>query len=44
MMLVAQGLDIIIISIIYITFIAALTDQIFLAISNFFTRWVDRSK
>ena len=42
MMLVAQGLDIIIISIIYVTFIAALTDQIFLTISNFFTRWVDR--
>jgi len=44
MMLVAQGLDIIIISIIYVTLIAALTDQIFLALSNFFTRWVDRSK
>ena len=44
MMLTAQGLDIIIISIIYVTFIAALTDQIFLTISNFFTRWVDRSK
>jgi len=42
MMLVAQGLDIIIISIIYVTFIAALTDQIFLTISNYFTRWVDR--
>ncbi len=42
MMLVAQGLDIIIISIIYVTFIAALTDQIFLKVSNFFTRWVDR--
>ena len=42
MMLVAQGLDIIIISIIYVTFIAALTDQVFLAISNFFTKWVDR--
>ena len=44
MMLVAQGLDIIIISIIYVTFIAALTDQIFLTISNLFTKWVDRSK
>ena len=44
MMLTAQGLDIIIISIIYVTFIAAFTDQVFLIISNFFTRWVDRSK
>jgi len=43
MMLSAQGLDIIIISIIYVTFVAAITDQVFLKISNFFTKWVERS-
>ena len=43
MMLSAQGLDIIIISIIYVTFVAAITDQVFLKTSNFFTKWVDRS-
>ena len=44
MMLTAQGLDIIIISIIYVTLVAVLTDQLFLIISNYFTKWVDRTK
>ena len=42
MMLVAQGLDIIIISIFYVTIVAALTDQVFLRVSDNFTKWVDR--
>jgi ABC-type nitrate/sulfonate/bicarbonate transport system permease component len=42
MMLGAQGLDIIIISIVYVTIAALMTDQIFVAISNVWTRWVPR--
>jgi NitT/TauT family transport system permease protein/sulfonate transport system permease protein len=43
MMLTAQGLDVIIIGIIWVTAVALVTDMIFLAISNQWTRWVARA-
>ncbi len=44
MMLVAQGLDIIIIGIVYVTIVALITDQFFVLISNRWTQWVPRSQ
>ena len=40
MMLTAQGLDIIIISIIYVTLIALVIDLIFVRVADRWTRWV----
>ena len=43
MMLTAQGLDVIIIGIIWVTAVALITDLLFIAISNRWTRWVARA-
>jgi ABC-type nitrate/sulfonate/bicarbonate transport system permease component len=43
MMLTAQGLDIIIISIIYVTLIALVIDLIFVRVADRWTRWVPRA-
>jgi ABC-type nitrate/sulfonate/bicarbonate transport system permease component len=42
MMLSAQGLDIIMVGIIYVTIIALISDLVFLWLANWMTRWVDR--
>jgi hypothetical protein len=42
-MLTAQGLDVTIIGIIWVTVIALITDLFFIRISNTWTRWVARA-
>ena len=42
MMLTAQGLDIIIISIFYVTIVAFATDRLVVLVAGYVTRWMPR--